>query len=90
MVCGCLIANWRVLEPWVPGRLGVVTSRQIGKAVVRNRARRLLREVYRLNRISMMKPVDLVLVARKSIATSSFLEVRRDFLRALRNAGLAA
>ncbi len=90
VVCGCLIANWRALEAGGAGRLGVVASRRIGAAVVRNRARRLLKEVYRLNRAAILKPVDLVLVARKSIASSSFQEVRRDLLRAMRSAGLAA
>ena len=44
VVCGCLIANWLKLPPGRPSRLGVITSRKIGDAVIRSRARRLLRE----------------------------------------------
>src|SRR5437868_6892948 len=71
---GCLIANWRRLEPGNRSRLGVITSSRIGGAVTRNRARRLLRESFRRNENRLAQPVDLVLVARASIAGKSFFE----------------
>ena len=43
-ICGTLILNWL---PSKELRLGVVTSRKVGSAVIRSRARRLLREVFR-------------------------------------------
>src|SRR6202142_4292867 len=67
MVTGCLIANWRPLEAGARSRLGVITSAKIGNAVVRNRARRLLRETFRVHQHELTQPVDLVLVARASI-----------------------
>ena len=85
---GCLIANWRCLDNETAPRLGVVTSSRIGNAVVRNRARRLLREVFRLHRHALSQAVDLVLVARPSIAEKDFAGVEKDFLKTLRNAGL--
>ncbi|MBE6870753.1 MAG: ribonuclease P protein component [Ruminococcaceae bacterium] len=45
-------------------RLGITVSTKIGKAVVRNRARRLLKEAYRLLEPRMIKGYDIVLVAR--------------------------
>lgn len=86
VVCGCLIAN--LLErPGASGhRLGVVTSRKIGNAVVRSRARRLLRETFRLHQHDFKQPLDMVLVARASIAGKKFAEVENDFLRAVRQA----
>ena len=87
-VLGCLIANWRRLPADSLSRLGVVTSGKIGGAVVRNRARRLLRESFRLHQHDLAGPVDLVLVARASIAGKGLADVERDFLTTLRKARL--
>jgi ribonuclease P protein component len=88
LAVGCLIANWRRLDPGEVSRLGVITPGRIGAAVVRNRARRLLRESFRLHRAQLAEPVDLVLVARPSIVRKGFFEVEKDFLTSLRKAGL--
>ena len=88
VVLGCLIANWRRLPAEATPRLGVVTSKKIGGAVVRNRARRLLREAFRVHQHELTQPVDLVLVARASIAGRGLAEVEKDFLAAMRRAGL--
>jgi len=87
-VLGCLIANWQRLPAESPSRLGVITSGKIGGAVVRNRARRLLRETFRVHQHELAQPVDLVLVARASIVGQDFAKVERDFLATLRRAGL--
>ncbi|HWH70683.1 MAG TPA: ribonuclease P protein component [Candidatus Sulfotelmatobacter sp.] len=88
IVCGCLIGNWRRLPPEATSRLGVITARKIGGAVVRNRARRLLREAFRLHQYDLVYPVDLVLVARHSIGGQGFGGVEKDFLTMLRKARL--
>ena len=88
LVLGYLIVNWSQLPGGSAPRLGVVTSRKIGGAVVRSRARRLLRESFRLHQHELAQPVDLVLVARNSIAGKNFAAVEKDFLAALRRAGL--
>ena len=88
LVSGCLIANWRRLPAQASSRLGVITASRIGGAVVRSRARRLMRESFRLHQHDLAAPVDLVLVARQSIAGKGFAGVERDFLAALRKAKL--
>ena len=69
-------------------KLGVVTSKKIGNAPARSRARRLLRESFRLHQHEFAQPVELVLVARNSIAGKDFAGVEKDFLAALRRAKL--
>ena len=87
-VCGCLILNWLPAGASGQPRLGVITSRRIGNAVVRNRARRLLREAWRQHQHGFAQAHEVVLVARQSIAGLSLASVERDYLTALRRAGL--
>ena len=88
LAIGCLIANWQPLPDGAKPKLGVVTSKRIGGAVQRNRARRLLRESFRLHQHELAEPVELVLVARNSIAGKSLAGVEKDFLAVLRRASL--
>lgn len=88
LATGCLIANWFRLPQGSKSRCGVITSSRLGNAVFRNRARRLLREAFRLHQHELSGPIDLVLVARNSIAGKSYAEVEKDFLTSLRKAGL--
>ena len=56
-------------------RLGLTASVKLGHAVVRNRSRRRLREVYRLNTDKLRQGWDIVLVARSRTATISWQEL---------------
>ena len=91
VVKGCLILNWRSgaaeAGEGFP-RLGVVTSRKIGNSVARSRARRLMREVFRRHQHDLRGPVDIVLVARQSIAGKSYGQVELDFMAAAKQAKL--
>jgi ribonuclease P protein component len=69
------------------GRLGVVTSRKVGGAVVRNRVRRFVREVFRRDR-SLLGGFWLVVVARKSAGEATFEGIFRDWVNLGRRAGL--
>jgi ribonuclease P protein component len=88
MVTGCLIANWRRLPAGSGPRLAVVTSSKIGNAAVRSRARRLLRETFRIHQHDFNEPIEIVLIARNSIVGKRRAAVERDFLVTLRKAGL--
>ena len=87
LAVGCLALNWMEVSN-ASTRLGVITSRKIGSASVRTRARRLLREAFRLHQHEISRPVELVLVARLSIVGKAFADVERDYLTALRRAKL--
>ena len=88
VVLGSLIVNWLPLAPGSHSRVGVITSRKVGGAVARNRMRRRMREMFRVHQHELHQPVDLILVARPSMADKAMAEVRRDFLAALRKARL--
>jgi ribonuclease P protein component len=88
LALGCLVINWQPLAAGATSRLGLIASSKVGGAVVRNRARRLLRESFRLHQPEFTVPVELVLVARPSIAGKSLAVVERDFLAAMTRAGL--
>jgi ribonuclease P protein component len=85
---GCLVANWQIMPQGSVPRVGVITTRKLGGAVIRARARRLLREVFRLHQHDLAQPVDLVLVAQQSIVRKGLAEVENDLLSALRRGGV--
>ncbi len=67
--------------------MGIVTGRRLGGAVTRNRARRLLREVYRLNKQKLKPNLQMVIVARAAIRGKRFQEVEADMLKLFQTAG---
>jgi ribonuclease P protein component len=88
MVRGCLILNWRPRAQADHSRLGVVTSRKVGNAVVRSRARRLIREAFRRLQPRIQQPCDIVFVARSSIRRLDGGAVQRRMERVLTAAHL--
>jgi ribonuclease P protein component len=75
LVVGCLIANWQVLPEGAGPQAGSGHQQEDRNAVARSRARRLLRESFRHHQYELAKPVELVLVARPSIANHLSLAV---------------
>ena len=62
-------------------RLGFTVSTKLGCAVVRNRVRRRLREIYRLHEDELISGADVVVVARVRAASSDYHQLEKSFLR---------
>ena len=60
-------------------RLGFTVSPKLGHAVVRNRIRRRLREIYRAEEPTLAKGYDLVVVARHGAVEAEFSALTRGF-----------
>ncbi len=71
-------------------RVGITVGKKIGHAVVRNRVRRRIREVYRLNEEKFQPGWDIVVVARSRAVTADFAMLTQSFLGLARKAGIQA
>ena len=90
---GCMPrAHLRFSRPWwsIAGKTAARTtvSTKLGHAVVRNRARRRLRELFRLSQNRMAQGWDVLLVARGRTARCPHSMLQRDYDRALAQLGL--
>lgn len=56
-------------------RLGLTVGTRVGKAVVRNRVRRLIRESYRLREERLLRGYDIVVVARSRAAEATYRKI---------------
>lgn len=67
-------------------RLGVIASRRLGGAVLRNRTKRRIRELFRLgqaDRPHLPPPLDIVVIPRRELATTAFPQLKSEFDAAL-------
>ena len=69
-------------------RIGVTVSKKLGKAVVRNRVRRRLREVYRLHESRFLPGWDIVVVARGRAVDADFSDLVRAYLSLAKKCGV--
>lgn len=60
-----------------PSRLGIAATRKLGGAVVRNRAKRLIREVFRRNKIA--PGFDIVIIPRRNLLDASLTVLEADY-----------
>lgn len=71
-----------------PARIGLITSRKVGGAVVRNKIRRRLREIVRLFRPQLAKGNWLVIVAKPRAAKATLSELREEWQQLAKRAGV--
>ena len=63
------------------GRLGVAATKKLGSAVVRNRAKRLAREVFRRHKVGA--GIDVVIVPKREMLDADITRIEADFLALL-------
>jgi ribonuclease P protein component len=64
-------------------RLGVTVSARVGNAVVRNRVKRLVREIFRERRPDLPAPLDIVVIAKPDAAQITHAQAATELERAL-------
>ena len=69
-------------------RVGITVGKKLGHAVVRNRVRRRLREVYRLNEHRFKPGWDIVVVARSRCISADFGKLTQAYLSLAEKAGI--
>jgi ribonuclease P protein component len=66
--------------PLEHSRAAFVAARKVGGAVVRNKAKRRMRSLFRRNKNLLPAATDMVFVAKTSMASASWREIHADFL----------
>lgn len=61
-----------------PTRLGLTVSRKVGGAVVRNKLKRRLREIFRLSLSSFLINTDIMIVAKKNASTLDYKQLNQE------------
>ena len=69
-------------------RVGITVSKKLGKANVRNRIRRRLREAYRLNEEKFQPGWDIVVVGRGKTLDGNFADICKCYLSLAKKAGI--
>jgi len=64
-------------------RIGLTASRKTGCAVVRNRTKRLLREIYRRNKQLFPNGHDFILIAKNDMADTGYHDLTQEIARAI-------
>ena len=68
--------------------LGITVTKKLGKAVVRNRVKRLIRESYRLKEDLIASGYYIVFVARGKAVDASFEKISHDMSFLLKKSGI--
>lgn len=69
-------------------RIGLSVSKKLGKAVVRNRVKRYIRQCFLEMKEEIMPGKDYVVIARLPVAEMDFFEVKKSLIHVLRKAGV--
>jgi len=87
---GRYMVMWAQPNQSAESRVGVIASKRTFRhSVMRNRAKRCLREAFRRSRVELDAPADILLVARARILGARPEEIARDFMNLSRRVGIA-
>lgn len=69
-------------------RLGVSVSKRVGNSVVRNRVKRRIKEIFRINMGKIKKGFDIVVSTKPAISTAEFKDIEKELKRLLKRGHL--
>ena len=69
-------------------RVGISVSKKVGNAVVRNRIRRLVKEIVRHHDVELIEHIDLIFIVRKGALDMPYKDMEKSILHVLRKASL--
>lgn len=78
-----LILNTAPLDAAGPSRFGIITTKRIGHAVLRNTLRRRVREILRAHGSPLAQGLYVVIVVRNRAAMTHYHGLEKDFLKLL-------
>lgn len=81
----CMVRRRKDTEQF---RVGVSCSKKIGNAVVRNRMRRMIKEIVRHHEQEIVTQMDLIFIVRKGALGMPYKEMEKSLLHVLRKASL--
>ena len=71
-----------------PARLGITVSNKIGKAVVRNKIRRRIKNSFHPMQTNLKAGIDIVIVARTRAVSADFVQIERSLEKNLKKLGV--
>ena len=63
-----------------PTRLGLIVSRKVGGAVIRNYLKRVFREIFRIHYHELSDQLDYVIILRKNAVSKSYSQLKNEFI----------
>ncbi len=66
----------------------VIASSKVGKATQRNRAKRLIREIIRLEISNIQNQIQIIIICKQSINNTNFNDLKKELISKLKEAGL--
>ncbi len=69
-------------------RLGISTSKKIGNAVIRNRMRRIVKEIFKNNKENQFQTYDYIVIVRRPAVDRSYSELEKSIFHLFRKAKL--
>ncbi len=69
-------------------KIGFSISKKIGNAVVRNRIRRMIVEIYRLNQDRFRNGLDIIIIPRYKIVNSTYQQIEKGLIKLFSKAGI--